>query len=78
MKITYEQDGKEKTLTYKDGVWSGTDFAAVLNASFTAFLGRHSYFPTAWHEAKAVADKLGGTLDEEEPEAVDIDPNVVY
>lgn len=77
MKITYEKDGKEKTITYIDGVWKG-EFEEVLNASVSVFLGRSEYFETNWHEAKAVADQLGGTLDEDEPEGVDIDDNLVY
>lgn len=73
MTITYfDSDAKKhrRLRLSKYGRWTGDDRALVelLNLSAHSILVRHHYFPTPWHEAKAVADALGGTLDEPEPD----------
>lgn len=79
MKITYQSDGKEKTVSYIEGHWEGDDFALVglLNVNVSAVIGRFEYFPTVWHRVKAVADFLKGTLDTPEP-TVENNPGVIY
>ena len=72
MKITYTFEGKQYTLELRDGgQWHGghEGMAAVANHFFDEFVtaGRSAYFPTPWHRAKALADKLGGTVDLPEP-----------
>lgn len=61
--------------------WTGEDedeeLVWRLNNDLTEWLGRHHYFPHPWHEAKAVADKLGGTLDAPEPK-IESDPGRIY
>jgi len=74
MKVTYRDEaGGERRLTLGlGGVWSGDDpaLADTLNTDvlFVEWIGRFDYYPTPWHKAKAVADKLGGEVDEPEPE----------
>ncbi len=79
MIITYQVGGKEKKLSLFKGVWQGghDDLDAFLNEPFglTSFVGRAEYYANDWQRAKAVADVLKGTLDEEEPAPGTVDPN---
>jgi hypothetical protein len=70
MKISYQVEGRKRVLLFKDARWSGKDamLVSALNANPHGFIGHHEYYPTAWHLAKAVADALGGKLDEPEPD----------
>jgi hypothetical protein len=73
MKITYTNTdtGQELKLECSgEGVWSGDDEDLVVGLNergCTFATGRADYHPTLWHEVKAVADVLHGTLDEPEP-----------
>lgn len=69
MKVAYTEEEEERRLYYENGFWSGEDPEMVekLNGRLFEWLGYHEYFPTEWHVAKAVADKLGGEVDEPEP-----------
>jgi hypothetical protein len=68
--VTYkDKQGEEKILVLGEDGWSGDDDKIVeaLNGWFDDWIGISAYYPTAWHVAKAVANKLGGSVDMPEP-----------
>ncbi len=60
--------------------WSGPDVELVqdLNTNVNLVLSCSGYYPVEWYMVKAVADELGGTLNEPEPDLGPIDPSVEY
>lgn len=79
--ITYKERKLDRQLLVdlQSRRWIGDDPLLVeqLNHSIPFFLGVHAYYPTPWHEIKAVADKLKGTVDVPEP-VVERDPEKIY
>lgn len=69
MNVYYTRNGVQYTLTLVNGMWTGghDDIAKRLNESLSDVLGRYEYYPTRWHEARAVAEFLGGMLDAPQP-----------
>lgn len=77
MKINFTDENEEvQTLILRDdGKWISSkgdkakELASVLNEAFVFWIGHFEYYPTPWHQAKAVADKLA----KEDP-TVTLDP----